>query len=550
MKLLEAIAAGVEGASSGTATIYKRGTTTPATLYTGIDGSGSTSPSNTIALDANGGAVWYVNEPVDIVVYSSTNQVVRSFTSLESGADVEIMSQSFTGTDYNTAASGASLPAWLTTILDRWKTNAGALDWKVSINGVATTLQTAFASVSGLFFNVKSSAYGAVGDGAADDTAAIQAAISAAVLSGGGVVYFPAGTYRITGHIDITSNIQLLGCGPGTSTINIDHATENGFRFTTGAADAVIVRGLRIRASQANSGVHIMNDFGASLAVLDCSIGSANTTGKCVSNDNSSSQLVMMNCLITMGGAGSYGVFTDGFSGKVRLVGNKIVSPTTAALNGDMVHVNGATLDCVGNTFDCSGTSSGTGRCILAATSGGYTIVGNRFEAPTGGTIAPMVASGVVGGCFAGLNSRAQSAFWSLSPAAQVSASNVTHEGAEEYDRNGRRYAVTDNSSPITVNPTLYGVGEVRRTNNAAQTINGATPSGPGQFFTLVLNNDQVGVSGTITLGANFKGQAPFTVAANNVRAIVFRSYENMTAGGGAATAYWGFVGSTGDVTP
>ena len=40
--------------------------------------------------------------------------------------------------------------------------------------------------------------YGAVGNGIADDTAAVQAAIDACALAGGGVVYFPPGTYAVT----------------------------------------------------------------------------------------------------------------------------------------------------------------------------------------------------------------------------------------------------------------------------------------------------------------------------------------------------------------
>lgn len=44
-------------------------------------------------------------------------------------------------------------------------------------------------------FNVRDAAFGARGDGVADDRPAIQAAIDAAALAGGGLVYLPAGVY-------------------------------------------------------------------------------------------------------------------------------------------------------------------------------------------------------------------------------------------------------------------------------------------------------------------------------------------------------------------
>jgi hypothetical protein len=67
--------------------------------------------------------------------------------------------------------------------------------------------------------NVKDKAYGAVGNGTADDTVVIQAAINA-VPAAGGVVYFPAGTYRVTTTLLVTrGNITLAGEGMGASTI-------------------------------------------------------------------------------------------------------------------------------------------------------------------------------------------------------------------------------------------------------------------------------------------------------------------------------------------
>src|SRR5207244_11447079 len=65
-------------------------------------------------------------------------------------------------------------------------------------------------------FNVKS--YGAVGDGVADDTAAVQAAIDAAnstagALAGGGIVFFPLGSYLISASLRVYGGITLTGAG-------------------------------------------------------------------------------------------------------------------------------------------------------------------------------------------------------------------------------------------------------------------------------------------------------------------------------------------------
>ena len=82
--------------------------------------------------------------------------------------------------------------------------------------------------------------YGAIGDGATDDTAAIQAAVNA-LPSTGGLVIIPPGTYKITGSgIAMAgttgtprNSIAICGCGPGTI-INI---TTAGYAFAMGHAN-------------------------------------------------------------------------------------------------------------------------------------------------------------------------------------------------------------------------------------------------------------------------------------------------------------------------
>jgi autotransporter-associated beta strand protein len=53
--------------------------------------------------------------------------------------------------------------------------------------------------------------WGAYGNGANDDTAAIQSALTAAGANGGGIVYVPAGKYHLTNTLDIPSGVELRG---------------------------------------------------------------------------------------------------------------------------------------------------------------------------------------------------------------------------------------------------------------------------------------------------------------------------------------------------
>jgi len=62
----------------------------------------------------------------------------------------------------------------------------------------------------GTWFDVK--AYGAVGDGTTDDTAAIQATINAAA---GDVTFLPSGTYKITAPLVTKAGGSLIGAGTG-----------------------------------------------------------------------------------------------------------------------------------------------------------------------------------------------------------------------------------------------------------------------------------------------------------------------------------------------
>jgi hypothetical protein len=71
------------------------------------------------------------------------------------------------------------------------------------------TLSDRFAN----WVNVKD--FGAVGDGVANDTAAIQAAINRIASIGSGTVYFPHGTFLVTSGFLITTPVTFVGDGNG-----------------------------------------------------------------------------------------------------------------------------------------------------------------------------------------------------------------------------------------------------------------------------------------------------------------------------------------------
>ena len=117
-----------------------------------------------------------------------------------------------------------------------------SVDASGNINGlVKSTGSTTARSLANRFadvLNVKD--FGAVGDGVADDTAAIQATINAASTASnswystltGNIIFIPAGRYKVTSELLISSSfITIIGAGTYTTQIVSSNATGNIIRI-------------------------------------------------------------------------------------------------------------------------------------------------------------------------------------------------------------------------------------------------------------------------------------------------------------------------------
>lgn len=136
--------------------------------------------------------------------------------------------------------------------------------------------------------NVQHSAYGAVGDGSTDDTAAIQAAIDAASAADGGEVFFPftgdpngGPSYLITAQLDGASDVILRGEGRNKTAIEYAGAGAlSMLKFTAEANFAI--RDLRFHMPSSNvavNAIHLVDCVAWDIEDVQVSGGTAITDG-------------------------------------------------------------------------------------------------------------------------------------------------------------------------------------------------------------------------------------------------------------------------------
>jgi hypothetical protein len=153
-------------------------------------------------------------------------------------------------------------------------TTLGAPNGIATLDGAAHLTSTQVPPILPGNFSVKGPkpwidvvGYGAVGNGIADDTGAINSAISALPATGG-IIYFPPGIYLVSGTIPIVqSSVRLMGAGIGVSVIQQSSTTLDTISFGNGSTlfSYLSVSDLSIWSS-------VVNTAGAAIKLNDVSI--------------------------------------------------------------------------------------------------------------------------------------------------------------------------------------------------------------------------------------------------------------------------------------
>jgi hypothetical protein len=272
--------------------------------------------------------------------------------------------------------------------------NATAISYTASFPGA--TLQTVQTKLE-QYVSVKD--FGAVGDGVADDTAAIQAALDA-----GKSVYLPDGTYAVTARLTLsTPNVQIYGSGiikptatwTGVGTtkslltieITASNATVNGLTFDSD--DTVI-------GSQINFQVE---SFAPQTIVTNCrflnSVMIGGASGSCVAFRTTAPYCQAI------------GNYTQNTNGAIFVQGTKCVVSNNVCVDPNDVGIvlNGPQcVGCVvsGNIIDNASLNSLSGGILVEEAANQWVIEGNSIYGLNNGigigAINVAVFTSVIGG--------------------------------------------------------------------------------------------------------------------------------------------------------
>lgn len=397
--------------ASGQVWFFQPGTNTPVNVY--ADAEATIIVTQPVTLGEGGrlptqySAGVFATQPIRILIQDASGSTVTDNTWIPASAgDTGVDNDGFT----DTTMDG---------VLDAAFTSFGGQDFKYKESGGATSRYVK-AKLAEQGVSVED--FGAVGDGNADDTSAIQQAFARATVLGVNVIW-PAGTYKTSAAITLTnaSGVKVIGAGRGTTIITPTHATANAFTFTacsscgisgmsilhtagsTGAAIAVggaspnfIAKDVEIPANGTYAGFDYAFDFsGASDYDLieNCQVN-ANLVAIRENATSNAKPQVMIGCQVGATSAApvspTSGIELNGLNGPYYFFANRIFGATN-----NVLFSAAQTATFIGNSISSvlgSVSFSGATAAIFPQIANG--VDGYTEDVASGGTFTPNLAKG------------------------------------------------------------------------------------------------------------------------------------------------------------
>lgn len=348
-----------------------------------------------------------------------------------------------------------------------------------------------FFDQGGAVFNVK--AYGAAGTGG-NDTAAIQSAINAAINAGGGIVYFPAGQYRLDATLQNNRMdlVSMVGSGVGTELI-----VNNSLGISLGSTQPYVgthgfhsgrIDSMKLSCTSMSYTAVQMNDMVAMPQLLNLSVKQCNKGFEVINTAYWSERLVAINLSDFQNnhlfhfnqnpsnGANSYGygiydgIFINKLNGQdvFYLTGGAYLYHSTFVIKGNFDQTGSAYI------FNVQGTA---GQPCPGAASNNYDIA---VEGPSGSN---AVVNAVNNGCSGGATGNTM-----VSGSGIVSADNVAAGvGNLISDRHKTPFLLTTFTASGSTSDNVTGINAspgsscfVQPANATAASVNGTYVSSVG----------------------------------------------------------------------
>lgn len=371
-------------AASGYAYFYQPNTLTPVSVYS--NDAATTVVTQPVRLDANGrsSAPLYVKVPARAIIQNSSGATL---------VDIERI-------DGDRAELVASVnPLWPNepsqdAVNTALALSLGGTDGNIKVVGAGAIGRSAQSKLSEQL-SVKD--FGAKGDGIADDTAAIRAALAAAATLGTFFVLIPFGSYVVTSTITVPLGVSIVGQG---SPSLIDTAGSVTPLVIMSGVTGGISGGIQsISGVQFTPGAQVTGSAisvtGNAVVISSCVFGSSafNTYSNPIKTGPSNQFVTIAQCNITyQGGAAARGLVLSTTGGDVRVLNNAF-NPASGTGATD-IEITGATSRVIisGNT---TAIQSATSVLINSAHTGANVIItGNYFGAAL--TISRLTGLGLV----------------------------------------------------------------------------------------------------------------------------------------------------------